>query len=93
MPYGLRVWNSAGALILDISDRNTRFEANYFTAFSAGNGPQTQYINVAGINNVLWYATSDNWHIHCTVENDRIKVEKYLTTAAVNPVQITLIRV
>lgn len=48
MSYGLRVWDSSGALLIDISDRLVRAHGTY-TVGSVG-GRSTKTISVPGLN-------------------------------------------
>jgi hypothetical protein len=56
MTLGLRVWGSNGSIVLDVTDRITRFLGVYY--FSIPNGRASVDISVPGASPGTWFAVS-----------------------------------
>lgn len=68
MSYGLQVWNSSGQLILDVSDRLSRFIQSVTVTLAKG---ASTTVPVAG------YTTDGTWFVYATAYH-------YLTIVEVN---------
>lgn len=56
MTHGLRVWGSNGSLVLDVTDRITRFFGAYY--FYIPSGQASVDISVPGASPGTWFAVS-----------------------------------
>lgn len=61
MTYGLRCWNSAGELIVDISDRLTRYHSSHSVVVGPSAFDFEGFVSVAGMD------ASDKWFLFSSV--------------------------
>lgn len=65
MSYGLQVWDASGALVLDVSDRISRFVGTY--SYSIPNGSTETTVSVPGAESSTWFA-----YTHAHTENAEV---------------------
>jgi hypothetical protein len=76
MPFGLRVWNSGGGLILDTSDRIT----GYYGAFG-WSIPANEYrthIYIPGANAATWFAYCDTQYVTADIIDNHVRLTWFL---------------
>lgn len=56
MTQGLRVWNASGNLMLDVTDRISRYVGNF--PFTIPANQRTVFIPIAGVEASSWFAYS-----------------------------------
>ena len=74
MTHGLRVWGSNGSLVLDVTDRITRFFGVYY--FNIPNGQVSVDISVPGASPGTWFAASTETYAFAFVMNGIIRVTR-----------------
>ena len=93
MSYGLRVWDASGNLMVDVTDRLTRFVTSATVSFTTTSAEPDKYIYITGmVNDGTWFVSSSAFQARAIVESGRVAVKKLYSFRAMTTV-ITIFKI